>query len=154
MIAQHIAALFIFLSFFVMLYNESLDPRLLVAVTVCCYVFGYVLWELVGPTGYSSRLEISELDSNCHYDCIIHLLIGVKMFKSMIFIVVALVILSPGLRTLTAATSSDSIWAISACLFILNTLLADYGATPPEMLYNTKYVAEISYPSPLISKRL
>jgi len=34
--------------------------------------------------------------------------------------------LSPVLRTLTAATSSDSIWALSAALFILNSLLADY----------------------------
>ncbi|KAG6827363.1 hypothetical protein H0H92_012101 [Tricholoma furcatifolium] len=34
--------------------------------------------------------------------------------------------LSPVLRTLTAATSSDSIWALSAILFILNILLADY----------------------------
>lgn len=40
-----------------------------------------------------------------------------------------LIALSPVLRTLTAATSSDSIWALSAVLFILNILLADYTAT-------------------------
>lgn len=33
---------------------------------------------------------------------------------------------------LTAATSSDSIWALSACLFILNALLADYTALRPQ----------------------
>lgn len=35
--------------------------------------------------------------------------------------------LSPVLRTLTAGTSSDSIWALSAILFNLNALLADYS---------------------------
>ena len=38
----------------------------------------------------------------------------------------ALIGLSPVLKTLTAATSSDSIWALSAALFVLNALLADY----------------------------
>jgi len=44
----------------------------------------------------------------------------------------ALMALSPVLRTLTAATSSDSIWALSAALFALNALLADYTATQPD----------------------
>lgn len=39
--------------------------------------------------------------------------------------------LAPVLRTLTAATSSDSIWALSACQFLLNTLLADYSCMKP-----------------------
>jgi phosphatidylinositol glycan class C protein len=43
----------------------------------------------------------------------------------------ALMALSPVLRTLTAATSSDSIWALAAILFIINALLADYTATNP-----------------------
>lgn len=49
-----------------------------------------------------------------------------KTLKSSILIFLALMSLSPVLRTLTAATSSDSIWALSAVLFILNSLLADY----------------------------
>ncbi|KAF5386798.1 hypothetical protein D9615_001608 [Tricholomella constricta] len=51
-----------------------------------------------------------------------------KAVKSSILIFLALMSLSPVLRTLTAATSSDSIWALSALLFILNALLADYSA--------------------------
>ncbi|KAG6916601.1 hypothetical protein DXG01_006158 [Tephrocybe rancida] len=50
-----------------------------------------------------------------------------KTIKSSILIFLALMSLSPVLRTLTAATSSDSIWALSAMLFILNALLADYS---------------------------
>lgn len=55
------------------------------------------------------------------------------MIKSSILVFLSLMSLSPVLRTLTAATSSDSIWALAACLFILNVLLADYG--PPRARY-------------------
>jgi phosphatidylinositol glycan class C protein len=48
----------------------------------------------------------------------------------MMFLV--LMSLSPVLRTLTAATSSDSIWALAALLFVLNALLADYTANVSE----------------------
>jgi phosphatidylinositol glycan class C protein len=41
----------------------------------------------------------------------------------------ALLALAPVLKTLTEATSSDSIWALSFSLFGLHILLADY--TPP-----------------------
>lgn len=41
--------------------------------------------------------------------------------------------LTPILKTLTKATSSDSIWALSAILFILNVLLADYGGPGPDV---------------------
>ena len=51
---------------------------------------------------------------------------GSKTIKSSILVLLALIALSPVLRTLSAATSSDSIWALSAGLFVLNALLADY----------------------------
>ena len=56
----------------------------------------------------------------------------------MMFLV--LMSLSPVLRTLTAATSSDSIWALAALLFILNALLADYTANVSEDEINEGYV--------------
>jgi phosphatidylinositol glycan class C protein len=51
-----------------------------------------------------------------------------------------LVSLSPVLRTLTAATSSDSIWALAAILFMLNTLLADYTAANAAAELHSRYV--------------
>ncbi|PWY98138.1 phosphatidylinositol N-acetylglucosaminyltransferase [Testicularia cyperi] len=47
-------------------------------------------------------------------------------------VILCLVILaiSPVLRTLTESTTSDSIWALSAFLFLLNLALADYSSTP------------------------
>lgn len=56
---------------------------------------------------------------------------GAKTVKSSILIFLALLALSPVLRTLTAATSSDSIWALSASLFFLNVVLADYTPVNP-----------------------
>ncbi|GAA6035518.1 hypothetical protein JCM8097_000295 [Rhodosporidiobolus ruineniae] len=42
----------------------------------------------------------------------------------------ALYLLSPALKTLTRATTSDSIWALSGALFALNLALGDYRAIP------------------------
>lgn len=54
-----------------------------------------------------------------------------KIAKSSILVFLALLALSPVLKTLTAATSSDSIWALSSCLFVLNVVLADYSPAAP-----------------------
>ncbi|KAK8201864.1 glycosylphosphatidylinositol anchor biosynthesis [Zalaria obscura] len=48
--------------------------------------------------------------------------------KSAILIYCALLGLSPILKSLTKSTSSDSIWAISAWLMIINVFCFDYGA--------------------------
>ena len=53
-----------------------------------------------------------------------------RAVKASILLFLALMCLAPVLRTLTAATSSDSIWAMAAALFILNALLADYTPMP------------------------
>lgn len=72
---------------------------------------------------YSSQLLIH---ANIVY------VLDLKALKSSIMMLLALMSLSPVLRTLTAATSSDSIWALSAVLFLLNTLLADYTSLKPD----------------------
>lgn len=53
--------------------------------------------------------------------------------------------LSPVLKTLTAATSSDSIWALSASLFVLNALLADYTALRPRSNRRERYVHALDH---------
>ena len=59
--------------------------------------------------------------------------IDAKTVKSSILAFLTLLSLSPVMKTLTASTSSDSIWALSACLFILNALIADYSSPRPEI---------------------
>lgn len=61
---------------------------------------------------------------------------GAKALKSSILVFLSLLALSPVLRTLTASTSSDSIWALTASLLGLNVLLADYS--PPRDARITK----------------
>ncbi|KAJ3814517.1 phosphatidylinositol N-acetylglucosaminyltransferase subunit C [Lentinula lateritia] len=114
-ITQHLATIFIFLCVFVRLKDHSLDPRVLIFLSLGCFCLGYLVWEVLQ---YTQNLGGSNHGS-------------VKTFKSSILIFLALMSLSPVLRTLSAATSSDSIWALSACLFFLNILLADYGSSSP-----------------------
>ena len=56
-----------------------------------------------------------------------------KTVKSSILAFLALLSLSPVMKTLTASTSSDSIWALAACLFVLNALIADYSSPRPDV---------------------
>ncbi|KAF9526444.1 phosphatidylinositol N-acetylglucosaminyltransferase subunit C [Crepidotus variabilis] len=118
-ITQHLATIFIFLSVFVRLKENRLDPRSLVWLTVILFFIGYGTWNAL-----HSQQNGSDNMTN-------HL----KVMKSSIMMFLALMSLSPVLRTLTAATSSDSVWAISAGLFILNALLADYTATQPANIH-------------------
>lgn len=115
-ITQHIATIFIFLAVFVRLKERSLDPRILVWISVWCFIVGFISWELMGRSGSDPETRHTN---------------RAKTLKSSILIFLALMSLSPVLKTLTAATSSDSIWALSASLLVLNALLADYSAVKP-----------------------
>jgi len=110
-ISQHLATIFIFLAVFVKLKERVLDPRLLVWVSVISFVTGYSTWEVLECCASSRKSRKANI---------------AKVIKSSILVFLALLSLSPVLRTLTAATSSDSIWALSAALFISNAILADY----------------------------
>ncbi|KAJ7932381.1 phosphatidylinositol N-acetylglucosaminyltransferase [Mycena leptocephala] len=112
-ITQHLATIFIFVSVFVRLKENYLDPHTLVWISVCCFLTGYLSWELLDRTGAGHEHRHAN---------------RVKAVKSSILIFLALMSLSPVLKTLTAATSSDSIWALSATLFGVNALLADYSS--------------------------
>ncbi|KAN0100634.1 Phosphatidylinositol N-acetylglucosaminyltransferase subunit C [Tylopilus felleus] len=113
-ITQHLGTVFVFLAIFVKLKERSIDARVLLWVSVTCSVLGYGTWEIL----HSSHPGHMPPNRS-------------KAFKSSILVLLALMGLAPVLRTLTAATSSDSIWALSACLFLLNTVLADYSCMRP-----------------------
>ncbi|KAF8898723.1 phosphatidylinositol N-acetylglucosaminyltransferase subunit C [Infundibulicybe gibba] len=115
-ITQHLATIFLFLAIFVHLKEHILDPHTLVWVSIGSFVFGYTAWELLDRNWAKSNRRD-------HY---------LKALKSSILIFLALMSISPVLRTLTAATSSDSIWALSAILFTINALLADYSSLPSD----------------------
>jgi phosphatidylinositol N-acetylglucosaminyltransferase subunit C len=128
-ICQQLAAISIFLAAFIRLYKGILDPRFLIWSSVGFVIVGYAAWILFGlyagiKSSYDRTLahKLMVFDSS---SLISHNL-DKKALKSSILVFLALMSLAPVLRTLSAATSSDSIWALSAVLFVLNVLLADY----------------------------
>ena len=54
---------------------------------------------------------------------------GKRIAKATLLFLTTLLGMSPILRTLTKDTYSDTIWAVSTCLFVLNMLLHDYSST-------------------------
>ena len=142
-ITQHLATTFIFLSVFVRLKEHTLDPRTLVSISVACFFIGYFIWNAHAK---QQRLDRRATRAWNHFQIIslmaIHSnLSDLKALKSSIMMFLVLMSLSPVLRTLTAATSSDSIWALAAVLFMLNALLADYTANVSEDEINEGYVS-------------
>lgn len=123
-ITQHVAVIFVFLATFVQLNEHLLDPRTLVWICVACFLVCYTIWNILDDGKHKEQaLRKTNNDNNNSNNT--HL----KVLKSSIMVFLTLIAISPVLRTLTAATSSDSIWALSSILFILNILLADYTAT-------------------------
>jgi phosphatidylinositol glycan class C protein len=113
-ITQHLATIFTFLAVFVRLKERWLDARVLLWVSIVSFFGGYALYEIISCSN-PGRGAFTRSNT----------------IKSSLLVFLALMGLSPVLRTLTAATSSDSIWALSACLFLLNALLADYSSMKP-----------------------
>ncbi|KAL1739451.1 phosphatidylinositol N-acetylglucosaminyltransferase subunit C [Schizophyllum fasciatum] len=114
-ITQHLASIAVFVSIFTMLKDHVLDPRALLWVSIAVFLFGYIVWEIL-VRAVSDRARRRED--------------RMRAVKASILLFLALMCLAPVLRTLTAATSSDSIWAMAAALFMLNALLADYTPMP------------------------
>ncbi|KAI0669911.1 phosphatidylinositol N-acetylglucosaminyltransferase [Trametes maxima] len=116
-ISQHLASIFVFLAVFMRLQQRWLDPRALVWISGGVFLAGYMAWEILDCAQPDNAVRNTN---------------RAKALKASILVFLALMSLSPVLKTLTAATSSDSIWALSASLFILNALLADYTALRPQ----------------------
>ncbi|KAG8700122.1 hypothetical protein FRC09_006166 [Ceratobasidium sp. 395] len=110
-VTQHLANTSLFLSIFSRLRSGLLDPRVLVYAGSALSLLGFTIYELASP-----RSQLT------------------KAIKSSILVFLALASLAPVLRTLTAATSDDSIWALAAILFGLHALLADFAPEPPRVL--------------------
>lgn len=61
-----------------------------------------------------------------------------ETFKSSLLIILYLLTLSPVLKSLTKSTSSDSIWALSSWLCILNVMFNDYQIDFPKLSKSEK----------------
>ncbi|KAF9453801.1 phosphatidylinositol N-acetylglucosaminyltransferase [Macrolepiota fuliginosa MF-IS2] len=117
-ITQHVSSIFIFLGIFLRLREGSLNPRGLLWSAIGAFCVGYGCWTFLSSARTSNNRKAAVEKRK------------ILTLKSSVLVFLALMSLSPVLRTLTAATSSDSIWALSAILFSLNILLADYSVMP------------------------
>jgi len=69
---------------------------------------------------------------------------GARAIKASLLIFLALIALSPILRTLTAPTSADSISALTTALFLIHAVLADYSYTAAPV-QRERYVTLFSF---------
>ncbi|KAH9057476.1 phosphatidylinositol N-acetylglucosaminyltransferase [Lactarius vividus] len=127
-ISQHLSVVFIFLAVFTRLLDHTLDPRLLVALSTAGFIGGCLVWELMGH--FESDAASSErrtcLSSSIQTQSREPIVPGARTVKASLLVFLALIALAPILRTLTAPTSADSIWALAAALFLVHAALADY----------------------------
>ncbi|GAA5878671.1 hypothetical protein JCM3774_000445 [Rhodotorula dairenensis] len=149
-ITQHVASIFIFIVVFVRLSRDSLSASaLLTLCAVLSCAFRAWAWAIGEPTAWAgmttagrASLPVPAAKNGngpcCNGD-------GTKAILprrhasedahiaspiGTLIPLIALYLLSPALKTLTRATTSDSIWALSGTLFAVNVLLGDYRAIP------------------------
>ncbi|KAI0260636.1 phosphatidylinositol N-acetylglucosaminyltransferase [Gloeopeniophorella convolvens] len=132
-ISQHLSAVFIFLAIFTRLLDQTLDPRLLVALSTAIFVGGLFIWELMEHTQEVPRTSSPDRRASCGH-----------IVKGSLLLFLALMALAPILRTLTAPTSADSIWALATALFLVHASLADYSYTPsPQQRFFTQRLTSV-----------
>ncbi|KAK9236125.1 phosphatidylinositol N-acetylglucosaminyltransferase subunit C [Lipomyces kononenkoae] len=105
-IISHVYSVAILVSVFVAIYKDKYNPAWFASIGSFCTLVGYFAWDGLGKENTTSRTATA---------------------KSAILIVSTLLGLSPVLKSLTQSTSSDSIWAISFWLFLLNVFFHDYS---------------------------
>lgn len=136
-VTQHLAIIFIFVGTFILLNRDHVDPTQLVWACIAAFPIGNIVWEVMEWRDIAAATKKER--RTCHRKPAVRTAepdyatesIGLKATKSSILVLLILVTITPVLKTLTAATSSDSIWAFSAILFCLNAILADYSAANP-----------------------
>ncbi|KAK9447411.1 phosphatidylinositol N-acetylglucosaminyltransferase-domain-containing protein [Limtongia smithiae] len=109
-IILHASTVMLFVCVFVVIYNLDWDPAWFAATGSTCTLVGYAVWDRCAHSSSAASRAATA--------------------KSAALIVSTLLGLSPVLKSLTQSTSSDSIWAISVWLFLLNIFFHDYSAAP------------------------
>ncbi|KAM0791397.1 hypothetical protein ACM66B_005858 [Microbotryomycetes sp. NB124-2] len=129
-ITQHLASTFIFISVFVQLLRGSLDPPHLLllsaALGLAFRIWTWLMYPQGKETGPASSPDAATATAGST-PTTASSSSGAVMPLIPLF---TLYVLSPALKTLTKATTSDSIWALSGSLFCINLFLGDYRSIP------------------------
>lgn len=138
-IVQHLASVAIFCCCFVAIIQGNISPLSVVGWATLCTVLAWVLWDYwqgqelgaddahvkapdAGDTNESHSESIPSPPSRYQQRA--------STVKSAVLIYAALLGLSPILKSLTKSTTSDSIWAISTWLLMMNVAFFDYSSGP------------------------
>ncbi|KAG9320019.1 hypothetical protein KVV02_002071 [Mortierella alpina] len=111
MITQHISSIVIFVAVFKFLYQKQLSPHDLLGLGTAGTALGYIFLDrtnsiLAPSSNYQRR----------------------KVFKGATIIFLTLLVLTPILQTLTLDTTEDTVWALSAFLFLVNLAFHDFDS--------------------------
>ncbi|KAF2131972.1 terpenoid synthase [Dothidotthia symphoricarpi CBS 119687] len=136
-IVQHLASVAIFCCCFVAIIQGRVSSVSVVGWASLCTVLGWVLWdhwmgqELGAPPEPSSTHTPTNDTSETSFPGASTLSPRAQQrlatAKSAVLIYAALLGLSPILKSLTRSTTSDSIWAISSWLLMMNVAFFDYS---------------------------
>ncbi|KAK9896370.1 phosphatidylinositol N-acetylglucosaminyltransferase [Cystobasidium minutum MCA 4210] len=121
-VTQHLCSIMVFVALFTHLHENTFKWKTLVAVTLLSSLAGYLYWERL--------TSCQQFRSN--------------VVASTFVLTAILLLLSPVLQTLSKATTSDSIWPLSASLFALNAILADYGSEAREPWQPIQFPSSLS----------
>lgn len=113
----HGTAILFFVGIFIHLYNKLITPSILIVASFLTLAFGYFFWDfyLDGLTASSQSTGRKSNDS-----------VRGRIFSSSIILAMVLLGLSPLLKTLTKDISSDSLWAMTTVMLVLNAAFHDY----------------------------
>ncbi len=139
-IVQHLASVAIFCCCFVAIIQGNVSPLSVVGWATLCTVLAWVLWDhwqgqnLEATASTDANLTDTDEDAVPHSDSIpsppSRHQQRISTVKSAVLIYAALLGLSPILKSLTKSTTSDSIWAISTWLLMMNVAFFDYSSGP------------------------
>jgi Ca2+/Na+ antiporter len=137
-IVQHLASVAIFCCCFVAIIQGNVSPLSVVGWATLCTVLAWVLWDHWQGQGLeetdetqakpSDADEVSDPQSEPVPSPPSRYQQRVSTVKSAVLIYAALLGLSPILKSLTKSTTSDSIWAISTWLLMMNVAFFDYSS--------------------------
>lgn len=139
-IVQHLASVAIFSSCFVAIIQAKVSPVSVVGWATICSVFAWVLWDHWMGQSFeiasdatpmpSSPIEATKMHHASASSLSPRMQQRLATAKSAVLIYSALLGLSPILKSLTRSTTSDSIWALSTWLLVMNILFFDYSGGP------------------------
>jgi hypothetical protein len=135
-IVQHLASVAIFCCCFVAIVHGRVSPVVVVSWASLCTLLAWALWDYW--MGHASLPQPSvTLDANAAGKVLPNQPTSsqrtrqrLSTAKSAALIYAALLGLSPILKSLTRSTTSDSIWALSTWLLLMNVAFFDYSGGP------------------------